>query len=270
MDWTWQKVCGVFWHPQLHIGIPGPESEEPSPKRRKQLVLDVQKTNPDMKQKINLLLVRFIVSANCPFAMVEDPHFLAFVECLRPNLHLPNRRSVGGTLLDELHSEAMDSVTDWCKGRRASLAVDGWSTVQRDPVLGISLTIGQKTYLINTIDTTGMATWPHLPFILLLFPLTGVPHTAENQAVIVVKEIERAEEEFGVKVVSVGTDNASNMVKMRDLVKVQKPSCRYQGCQSHWMQLVLKDISDQPVLGKVMEILKFLQNHGGAHAQMKQ
>ena len=136
------------------------------------------------------------------------------------------RKRLGGEPLDEVYAEDLSKASEFCSGQRASLAVDGWSTVQRDPVLGVSLTVGRRTFLVNTIDTT------------------GVPHTAEISADIVLKEMERVEAEFGVKLVCVATDNASNMVKMRELIHQVKLDldvlhnfifslflCRQDGCQ---------------------------------------
>lgn len=132
----------------------------PERPKKRQCVLDVQKTGPDTLQKIHAQLVRWVVSSNCAFSVVEDPEFLKFVHMLRPGVHLPGRKKVGGDLLEELYVSELSDVQARLTGRRASVAVDGWSTVQRDPVLGVSLSVGCRTFLVNTIDTTG--------FLLLL------------------------------------------------------------------------------------------------------
>ena len=60
----------------------------------------------------------------------------------------------------------------------ATLAMDGWSTLQNDPVVGISITSNGQTCLVETVDTKGS------------------PHTAEYMANIALAAIPKAEEMF--------------------------------------------------------------------------
>lgn len=43
----------------------------------------------------------------------------------------------------------------------------------------------------------------------------------------VLTEMERVESKFGVKIVCLGTDNASNMVSMRSIIKEERPGVRF-------------------------------------------
>lgn len=98
------------------------------------------------------------------------------------------------------------------EGQRAVLAVDGWSTLAKDPVIGISLCVLGATYLIKTEDTLGK------------------PHTADYLAALVEENVKYAEDTFGVHVVGCVTDNASNMVATRRILQERLPKvCKEKG-----------------------------------------
>ena len=50
------------------------KKEEPQ-KKRTQMVLDVQRTSEEVRHRRNTQLVRMLVSANCPFMIVDDLQF---------------------------------------------------------------------------------------------------------------------------------------------------------------------------------------------------
>lgn len=67
-------------------------------------------------------------------------------------------------------------------------------------MLGFGLTVCGRTYLVD-LQTT-----------------TGTPHTAENLAEMVDSCMCDLENDLGVRITVLGTDSASNMEKMRDIV----------------------------------------------------
>ena len=76
------------------------------------------------------------------------------------------------------------------------MSLDGWSTRTNDPVIDVSLITSSYNLLVNTIDTTRK------------------PHTFEYLIEIFREQVENCENEWGVNVASVVTDNAANMVGM--------------------------------------------------------
>ena len=78
--------------------------------RKRQCLLDIQKTGPDTLQKIHTQLVRWVVNSNGAFSVVEDPEFLKFVHMLRPGAQLPGRKRVGGDLLEQLYQAELARV----------------------------------------------------------------------------------------------------------------------------------------------------------------
>jgi hypothetical protein len=81
------------------------------------------------------------------------------------------------------------------------LGTDGWSNVHNQPIVCITLTTDNgNVHLVETIDTS------------------GEPHTAQYLAQVTKNGIRKVEQQFGCKVGSVATDNASNVASMRDLL----------------------------------------------------
>ena len=39
----------------------------------------------------------------------------------------------------------------------ATLSVDGWSARAKDPVIGVAVNVDSRTYLLETVDTTGQS-----------------------------------------------------------------------------------------------------------------
>jgi hypothetical protein len=76
----------------------------------------------------------------------------------------------------------------------------------------------------------------------------GKPHTAEYLLAIVRDMIAEAESQFGVQVVCVATDNASNVKSMREQLHAEKPLLMYIGCQAHWLNLLLCDLASESVI----------------------
>ena len=87
---------------------PGNEAavDPAEPQRKKlclQTTLPVVRTGGKEHSELNDQLCRFIVSANCPFSLVEDEEFVKFVRLLRPGTKLPTRQTLSGPVLDPLH-----------------------------------------------------------------------------------------------------------------------------------------------------------------------
>ncbi len=219
----------------------------------KQRRLQVFATPSDLQRKIDRQIVRMVVCCNTPFALVEHPEFKKLMELLRPGVRTPRRRRLAGRLLEEVYLEEVSNVKDYFRGKRGALSVDGWSTLSRDPVIGIAITVAGLTVLFATVDTT------------------GEPHTASHLMDLVDHYIDEAENTFQCKIVSVGTDNASNVRLMRDLLHEKRPDLLYVGCQAHWLNLLLKDLAnDVTILEKILEILKWVSNNCVAELRLSQ
>ena len=94
--------------------------------------------------------------------------------------------------------EEKTAVQKLLNGANATLAMDGWSTITNEPVIGVCIISSYGSFLVDTADTT------------------GAKHTGNFLTQYFEKHKKKCEEEWGVKITSVVTDNASNMVCMRN------------------------------------------------------
>ena len=109
-------------------------------------------------------------------------------------IKLADRHTVSGRLLETVYETELKKALGEISGCMATVAVDGWSNICNEPVIGISLIVNGSTYLIDTKDTTGH------------------PHTAEYLLEISKEEFEKVEREFKVKVGSMVTDGVIRQI----------------------------------------------------------
>ena len=119
--------------------------------------------------------------------------------------------------------------------------MDGWSNINNDPIVAASIQYGDKVYVVDSVDTSGLA------------------HTGENLANLCDQLIEKAQETFGVVITAVVTDNAGNMIRMRKLVSAGRDIVQY-GCSAHQLNLLAKDRGPTRVTNSIVEIAKFFRN----------
>lgn len=112
----------------------------------------VVKTSKEEHGVINRKIAAFFYSANIPFSVVESPQFIDMFATLRPGYSLPNRKQLGGTLLNEAAEKIEQKMKNEKDGTCITLLQDGWSNVRNDPIIGSSLHTGKDAYLLNITD----------------------------------------------------------------------------------------------------------------------
>ena len=193
-------------------------SAPPAPKKR-QTALNVISTNPTRQHESDILVTRYFIATNTPFNAASNKHLAKLVQFLRPGTTVPDRRRIGGELLDEIYASEQTKVKRMVSGSNVTLAIDGWSTLTNESVLGVSFYHCGKCYLVKTMSTIGES------------------HTTEYLVQVTCEQMEHVRKEFEVNVTSVVTDNAANMNAMRrELALVHT-----YGCHSHIANLLSKD-----------------------------
>ena len=93
---------------------------------------------------------RYFYSQNIPFVAAEGNEFKNFCSALRPGYNPPNRKQLGGNLLDTVYDEVLEKTKDDLKNKDCViLTQDGWSSVQNDPIIAHSFFDGEKNLLLN-------------------------------------------------------------------------------------------------------------------------
>ena len=142
------------------------------------------------------------------------------VAMLKPGAIIPDRRNIGGNLLDEIYEEEQAKVKHLISGMSATIAIDGWSTITNQPIIGICIYAAGNCYLVDTIDTTGDS------------------HTTEFLVDLLLHQIEEIQEKWEVNITSVVSDNAANMAAMRTRIKELDQKLHTYGCYSRDSQRI--------------------------------
>ena len=127
----------------------------PQAKQLKQSTWSVMGTSASKQHAIDLQNATFVLATNSSFLTVENQHFQQVVQMLRPGTTVPNRKKVSGDFLDEKFQTERNKVNTSIQGAIATLAIDEWSTLTNEPVIGICFMSGNECYLANTVNTTG-------------------------------------------------------------------------------------------------------------------
>ena len=123
-----------------------------------------------------------------------------------------------------------------------TLSLDSWSTRDNIPILGAAI----EDSLVEVVEDRGQR------------------HTAEMLAEAADTVIAAVSHEFSLEIVSVVTDGAASMSKMRDLVEERYPDTITSWCSAHLLNLVIQDFFKHPgrnsVLTSVILVLKGFRN----------
>ena len=191
-------------------------SIEPQPKRVQVDMRGHVVTTPAVtKDKLDQCIAEFVYGCNLPFSVVEHPLFKSMVESLRPGYKPPTRKAISGALLDQTHTKLQSSMKAKLQGKTVTMQQDGWSTLQNDPVIATSVTCEGGSFFIDA-KCTG-----------------STSKTAEACKEMLVSSKAFAEETYGCTVRTVVTDNARNMLGMRQALEQDDDSIITYGCLAH-------------------------------------
>lgn len=105
--------------------------------------------------------------------------------------------------------------------------IDRWSNVHNEPIVCVCVTSNHgNTYLVDTIDTAGH------------------PHTGDYLRKIVHDSIEKIQNLYECKLGSLVTDNAANIVVMRNHIAGATDKVITYGCAAHHLNLLAKDFDN--------------------------
>ena len=197
-------------------------------------------------------------------------NFVKLVEKLRPGYKLPSRKMVAGPLLTAVYNVEFARVVKHTAGKRGTLMLDGWSTGHRgdfacsfiwmsllnlpllpnnEPVIAVSVAVGADSFLVGTEDTT------------------GVPHTAAYLQQVASEYYDKVTTDMQITIVSITTDSASNMCKMREEFVKSHDNVFAIPCQAHWLHLLAKDlVPESEMLTRIVGILTWFHRAHAAHA----
>ena len=131
---------------------PGPSA----PKARKtQGTLGFKSIKPYDQHAYELQSAKTIIATNMSFNSANNPQFQKLIAMLKPNVTVPDRRKIAGPLLDEIFDIEQKKVTAEISGMNATIAIDGWSTITNQPVIGVCIYVhGKMAFLYRQLNST--------------------------------------------------------------------------------------------------------------------
>lgn len=90
-------------------------------------------------------IARLWIATGMPWATSEHPEVKSFVKkWCPPEVHVPHRETLSGTLLDRAVEKAVEKVRDKVKGGLATGECDGWKNGSRTPVETSMMTVANE------------------------------------------------------------------------------------------------------------------------------
>lgn len=224
----------------LRPSIPLPSHQEQPQKTSIQSKLNM--TVGSNKKKIDEYLTLMIATDFQPYSIVEDSGFQKFVAALNPSYVLPTRQKIRYDLMPLLYTKAKSQLAALLQSTEyVALTTDLWSNQTMDSYITVTVHffIGchLKSYVLTTSDVP-------------------TNHSSQELAEIMTNII--SEWKLVNKISAIVTDNASNMVKMCDLLGI-----RHMPCFAHTLNLTIDDalelVEVQEIVEKCKIIVKFFK-----------
>jgi hypothetical protein len=107
------------------------------------------------KEKFKVLLLRLTVSCGWALHWVNKPEAKELFEFLNPHLKLPDRRALGGQILETAVAEANNAMHEALHEDPIgiTLTFDGWTNVKNEQLLGVMIITSEgKPYVWKATD----------------------------------------------------------------------------------------------------------------------
>ncbi|CAG4946713.1 unnamed protein product [Parnassius apollo] len=180
---------------------------------------------------IKIKLARAIFVTGTPLSMVQHPLWIQFFEKLQLNFKIPSSKTVATKYLDKIYREMRLELNEELNScTYLHLQCDGWSNIRNEGIINFLISKPRPAYIKSLYTESNR-------------------HTSEYLC----QEIEKVMQAYGENkfLVLIG-DNARNIQKAFQLIKLKYPHVVPLGCCAHVLNLLCQDII------KVQEITLFI------------
>jgi hypothetical protein len=180
--------------------------------------------SPKTKKKFHERIALHYYLTGTSFQRIEEPTLASALQLLRPDHGLlPSRKSLAGVLLDKaferVKKESELSLSD--KAIYFCLATDGWSNVRNEPIINYIALSPMRSLFLESVSTGEQG------------------HNSD----FIANDILRVMAKFSETQFSgATTDNTSANRSAWTQLKTKLPGLFFQGCMSHGLHLLVKDI----------------------------
>jgi hypothetical protein len=165
------------------------------------------------------------------FARIEENNLLAALKVLRPDIELPSRKKLAGPLLEKSFMAVKQKCDVLLDNATICLTTDGWSNIRNDPIVNYMATSPLMSLYLESVSTgeqSHNADWISADIRRVI---ASLPNTTVSGVV---------------------TDNTSTNKSAWQQLSESHPSAYFQGCTSHGLHLLVKNISLQPKRKKLV------------------
>jgi hypothetical protein len=184
------------------------------------------------------LLATAMASNSIPHSVVEDDDFRAFLRSMNWTGALPSREIIRSTIVEN-GAAVRDQIAERIRGAVITVAVDGWTNVNREKVTNVVLMhCGQAFYwssIVNNEENT--AQWLAAQLTSITRSLTDVYHA---------------------RVIGLVVDNEAVNAAAHNLLLADFPFLLHVPCAAHTIQLVVRSCLQLPQLQPTVEQLVLL------------
>lgn len=211
-----------------------------------------------LKTEVDKAVARMCYSTGVSFNIVNNKHFKDMCDKIArygPAYQLPSDYPIRTSLLQSEY-EAVSHLVEQFHSAHLSqtggtIVSDGWSDVQRRPILNILLVTPSGATFLNSVDSSGQVKDAHF----------------------IAEVISAAIEKVGPQqIVQVITDSASNCKASWDIIKENYPHVICSPCAAHCLDLLLEDwgkLSFASVVQQVADVVTFINGHEGSRAILR-
>ncbi len=154
------------------------------------------------------------------FYRIENHHLINAFKTLNATVKVPDRKKLGGVLLDQAYEKVMQKLDGFLeRNRMACFTSDGWTNITSQPVVNYMIVANAKELLLER-------------------SISRESHTAEWIA----RDFQRVIDNDPVSVVGVVTDNTQTNVNAWKILERQIPGFFGTGCVAHGLHLLVRGI----------------------------
>ncbi|XP_030756558.1 zinc finger BED domain-containing protein 1-like [Sitophilus oryzae] len=203
-------------------------------------------SNSLRKKELDRSLALMVAQDLQPYNIVNDTGFRSFVTLLNPRYVIPSKYTIREKIMKEMYTEACKALKNILQSTQfVAITTDSWTSLTSESYLTVTCHFITENF---TLKSAVLSTKPIE---------NGINHTSENLA----SALNYVFMEWNIKkkITCIVTDNASNMTKTCDILKV-----KHLPCYAHTINLVVQDsLALAPVkiiLNRCKEIVRFIKS----------
>jgi len=192
----------------------------------------VTKTTDEAFAHMQRKWANFFYTNRLSFLIADDPSFHEAIESTRPG--------IGKKLLSR---NVEGSIGSHLKGKMAVVCQDGWSNVNREPIVASSIYCDGKTFPLDYRE------------------VGSDKKTADYCFQMAKQSIETAENDYNTCVIGFVCDNEAKMKAVWQSLQEWRPQLVVFGCSAHYLNLVETVATPHHIMGPIVKINRFFREH---------